>query len=896
MTQSNFNNIPEELKRHKAWVLWKLVPNPVPGKKPRKVPFYANGDAREGTQGDAEDLAQLATHSEVMAAYLKGGYTGIGFATLPQFKIVALDFDDVVTNGVVRPDVLALCEGTYTEYSPSGNGIRAFFTGTLKSRKDPKAEKGAYPLEVFGDSGFVTFTGNVLSDCVLFGDDNTVAPLSDAVLAEYEKRWGSAIGGTGMVAQSENDRWLLSIGTRKGWSVADARVILADCDPSCDRDHWLKAGMALHHEFDGSDEAFDLYNEWSAKGSSYVDEKDVRGRWRSFGRSHSANQITGVWLEAWRKKCRGDLALVISRLKVLPPDNLLKNWAAKAVHLSRPDAEKLRDFVQQSTGTMKSTLNAELKAARLEAARRSKAEAVARRAGARRLIQHRPEDATEQAYEVEGLIVESSNPGAYVQFAGMVAHVVTKAPRYAHQIDNADCSAPPVLQIERLNSVGVQSHAEQVAVFVAGEDRTPIAVPGSIIKILLEKTEHAAPHVTGIASHPIVLPSGEIIATDGLHNGTGLFLAGAEIGDVSPYSQAVASKALERLRAAIGEGFEFASPLDVEVAVAAFMTALVRRILDQSPGLVVVANTQASGKTTLARRQHVLLTGHDMPVTPFNDDSEAEQKKQLMSALLTNPAMICFDNIKDGYTFRSAPVALAMTSAVFKDRVLGVLEEKECPTNTMFVVTGNNISLGNDEVTRLMVCTLSPSHARPEKRRFNNPDVVAHALSIRRDVIRDAIGIIAGYRSTAAGTIPDCGRFKKWDDMVRQPVMWAGGLDIATVFDRNDEKSEENSAHRGLMLTLREKFKDEWFSAADVVKFASTDLHEHFVGDLHMNLRECLEALRVRDLRSTKSVGHMLKAKQGKAMEIDGASYALKCQPGRTGMLRYQVSAGFAGF
>ena len=306
MTQSKFDNIPDELKLHKAWVLWKRLPSSVPGKKPRKVPFYANGKPREGTQGDANDLAQLATYAEVMAACLKGGYAGIGFATLPQFKIVALDFDNVVEGDNVHPDVPVLCEETYAEISPSGTGIRAFFTGALKSRKDTTGENGAFALEVFGDSGFVTCTGDVLPMCELFGDSNTVAPLSDTVLAEYEKRWGGMGGGTGMVAQSENDKDLLALGmaARIGWSIPQARTILDDCDPSCGRDPWVNVGMALHHEFDGSEEAFELYLEWSAKGTTFDSEKDVRGRWRSFGkRTADGKLITGAWLISYRKEC-----------------------------------------------------------------------------------------------------------------------------------------------------------------------------------------------------------------------------------------------------------------------------------------------------------------------------------------------------------------------------------------------------------------------------------------------------------------------------------------------------------------------------------------------------------------------------------------------------------------
>jgi hypothetical protein len=296
--------LPTELKHLKAFLYWRLTPARAGEKKPRKVPYYANGTMRSGVQGEAADLDNLASYAEAVAAGQRNGSTGIGMAILPQFNIVATDFDNVVVDGVINPEVESLCTGTYTEFSPSGTGIRSFFRGSAKSRKDTTGEHGNYALEVFGDSGFVTITGNVTPLCDLLGESDVVAPLSDDVIAEYESRWGALqSAGTAVALQTDDDAWLLNLGMRKGWTPEEGRDILMDCDPSCGRDHWVKAAMAMHFEFEGSEQAFDIFHEWSKLGKSYAGPKDVESIWRSFRRS-SGGQITGVWLLAWRKECQ----------------------------------------------------------------------------------------------------------------------------------------------------------------------------------------------------------------------------------------------------------------------------------------------------------------------------------------------------------------------------------------------------------------------------------------------------------------------------------------------------------------------------------------------------------------------------------------------------------------
>lgn len=65
---------------------------------------------------------------------------------------------------------------------------------------------------------------------------------------------------------------------------AEVRRALALITDSDDRDQWLKIGMALHAEFAGSDEGFDLWSHWSRQSLKF-DERDQGQKWKSFRRS-----------------------------------------------------------------------------------------------------------------------------------------------------------------------------------------------------------------------------------------------------------------------------------------------------------------------------------------------------------------------------------------------------------------------------------------------------------------------------------------------------------------------------------------------------------------------------------------------------------------------------------
>ena len=85
-----------------------------------------------------------------------------------------------------------------------------------------------------------------------------------------------------------------------GLSMDDCKKMLAELDPDCSRDEWRNIGMALHHEYNGSEEAREIWDEWSAGGSKYKSGEPEK-QWESFGK-YRGRPITAAYLLKLTKK------------------------------------------------------------------------------------------------------------------------------------------------------------------------------------------------------------------------------------------------------------------------------------------------------------------------------------------------------------------------------------------------------------------------------------------------------------------------------------------------------------------------------------------------------------------------------------------------------------------
>jgi len=259
-----------------GWLLWRFEPF-IGEAKPRKVPYWVDGTRRHGEQGGPVDRARLSTFFAAREAAARMGYDGVGFAPLPDFGYTFLDFDNCVdVAGNMPAEIGSIVSRTYAEYSPSGKGIRAALKGDLGNHKSPTTPDD-YGFETFSSSGFVTFTGNILPACDVLGHQDTIADVDDVTRALCERRFGAR-----SQAVFDPEDFMAGREPRLGLTPTKMQALLAVLDPSMGREPWLRIGFALHHETEGDDTGFELWDEWSSDGDTYPGTEGLRHQWDSF--------------------------------------------------------------------------------------------------------------------------------------------------------------------------------------------------------------------------------------------------------------------------------------------------------------------------------------------------------------------------------------------------------------------------------------------------------------------------------------------------------------------------------------------------------------------------------------------------------------------------------------
>ena len=302
--QNRTLDAPEELKALPAWLVWRYEQHPGEA-KPRKVPYYVEGGRRFGQQGSPQDRGKLTAFHMARDEAVRKGYDGVGFALMPDWGITALDFDKCVApDGSLPPEITEIIANTYSEYSPSGEGVRAFVRGNLGNHKS-YAEGGRYGFETFNTNGFVTITGRQTTICELVGNDNRIAAPTPKVVTLCEARFAAS------TASKQHDPADFMIGhePKLGLSIAQMTELLAALDPDMGREDWIKVGMALHHETEGGDDGFEMWDEWSTGGSSYPSTEGLRGQWESFDRrvGNGHRQVTMATVIKLAKQAGGTL-------------------------------------------------------------------------------------------------------------------------------------------------------------------------------------------------------------------------------------------------------------------------------------------------------------------------------------------------------------------------------------------------------------------------------------------------------------------------------------------------------------------------------------------------------------------------------------------------------------
>lgn len=261
-----FDAIPESLKIIDRWVMWRYVLVAKPsGSKWNKMPFQVNGRAAKST-----DPSTWNSFAKVRAAYIDGGFDGIGLTFDGSGDIHGIDVDDCIVDGELNEhaqDLLDRVQG-YAETSPSGTGIKLFTRTNLTSSQSTKG------YEVYTDGRYFTVTGHVLNA------HNDLADEVQDLDWFVTKHFGAA-------QAPAQDALALYKPPLPDWDLA--RVVdhlLPHLSPNCGYGEWIQIGQALYHQGSGDTTWLDAWDEWSKAGDSY--EEDVcLGKWDSFSTQRS---------------------------------------------------------------------------------------------------------------------------------------------------------------------------------------------------------------------------------------------------------------------------------------------------------------------------------------------------------------------------------------------------------------------------------------------------------------------------------------------------------------------------------------------------------------------------------------------------------------------------------
>lgn len=152
-TLHSVENIPLELRESPQWVTWKYE---VRKGKETKVPYVA-GDARRA------DSTDPATWRPFNLAVIHNGRDGIGYVFSEDDGRGGVDLDDCIVNGEIEPwarEIITTFD-SYTEVSPSRDGVKIFCRGTKPGSKCKSGKNHYRPgqIEMYHSERFFTLTG-----------------------------------------------------------------------------------------------------------------------------------------------------------------------------------------------------------------------------------------------------------------------------------------------------------------------------------------------------------------------------------------------------------------------------------------------------------------------------------------------------------------------------------------------------------------------------------------------------------------------------------------------------------------------------------------------------------------------------------------------------------------
>ena len=211
------------------------------------------------------------------------------------------------------------------------------------------------------------------------------------------------------------------------------------------------------------------------------------------------------------------------------------------------------------------------------------------------------------------------------------------------------------------------------------------------------------------------------------------------------------------------------------MAVAAILSVFTTALIPSDatkPAFLYVANSEGSGKTTLAKLAALVAQSGDASVEAAPAD-ESEWQKKLLSLVISGRRVMLLDNLKGNLA--SAAFEAYLTSSHFTGRVLGGNSEFTGEAGACVLVTGNGVTTSPDLRRRTLLCELFSPLLRPEDKVFKKSLDPVRIKELRPQMLAACWGLVAAWDAAGRpGSSLTSASFGRWADVTGGIVEFAG--------------------------------------------------------------------------------------------------------------------------
>jgi putative DNA primase/helicase len=299
----------------------------------------------------------------------------------------------------------------------------------------------------------------------------------------------------------------------------------------------------------------------------------------------------------------------------------------------------------------------------------------------------------------------------------------------------------------------------------------PVKAPMDVANILLVTPGLNLPPLEAVVEHPVVGRDGRLRFRRGYDRGSATYFAPSKpLGrlDVGPHMDTVAVPMLDSLI----RDFEFTDTTDRANWFALLLTPILRPVIDGPVPMCAIRGTKpGTGKTLLAKVVAQILLGHMPSPTTLTEDND-ENDKRITALLNDAEEIIFFDNVPEGVAVRSSSLAAALTSEVWKGRIIRTSKEPRVVIRSTWVATGNGLTLSSELTRRSYLIELTSTVERPDQRdagMFMFPDLIGEVERARAGYLSCALTMVD--RWVRAGMpivqgVPMLSSYESWSRVV----------------------------------------------------------------------------------------------------------------------------------